>query len=35
MLEFGFRAEFQGVTIHRANAVGYDRPTLFVMDDWR
>jgi GNAT superfamily N-acetyltransferase len=35
MLDFGFRTEIQGVTMHRANAVGYDRPTLFVMDDWR
>ena len=35
MLAFGFRTEIQGVTMHRANAVGYDRPTLFVMDDWR
>ena len=35
MLESGFRTEMQGVTMHRPNAVGYDRPTAFVIDDWR
>jgi GNAT superfamily N-acetyltransferase len=35
MLDFGFRTELQGVTMHRANTVGYDRPTVFLIDDWR
>jgi GNAT superfamily N-acetyltransferase len=31
----GFRAETQGVTMHRHNDPGYCRPGVFVIDDWR
>ena len=35
MLAAGFRTELQGVTMHRPNEVGYDRPTTYLTDDWR
>lgn len=35
MLARGFRTEFTGVAMHRFNAPGYDRPDVFVVDDWR
>ena len=35
MLARGFRAEVQGVTMHRPNEAGYSRPTMYVIDDWR
>lgn len=31
----GFRAEIQGVAMHRHNDEGYCRPGLFILDDWR
>ena len=35
MLEAGFRTDIQGIAMHRPNATGYNRPGVFVMDDWR
>jgi GNAT superfamily N-acetyltransferase len=35
MLVRGFRTDFTGVAMHRFNAPGYDRPDVFVVDDWR
>ena len=35
MLRRGFRTEFLGVTMHRPNELGYSRPGLYVLDDWR
>ena len=35
MLAYGFRAEVQGVTMHRPNEAGYSRPGAYVIDDWR
>jgi GNAT superfamily N-acetyltransferase len=35
MLAAGFRAEWQGVTMHRPNELGYDRSTTYLIDDWR
>jgi hypothetical protein len=35
MLERGFRADIQGVAMHRPNTDGYNRAALFVIDDWR
>ncbi len=35
MLERGFRTDFQGVAMHRPNEPGYNRPGVYVMDDWR
>jgi GNAT superfamily N-acetyltransferase len=35
MLECGFRADIQGVAMHRPNTDGYSRAGLFVIDDWR
>ena len=31
----GYRAAFQGVTMHRPNEPGYSRPGAYVIDDWR
>jgi len=31
----GYRAEIQGVAMHKDNEPGYSRPGLFVIDDWR
>jgi predicted N-acetyltransferase YhbS len=31
----GFRAEIQGVAMHRGNDAGYCRPGVYLIDDWR
>jgi hypothetical protein len=33
--ENGFRAEIQGVAMHRPNEPGYSRPGVYLIDDWR
>lgn len=35
MLQAGFRAIAQGVAMERNGHAGYNRPDVFVMDDWR
>jgi GNAT superfamily N-acetyltransferase len=35
MLERNFRTELQGVSMHSPNEVGYSRPGVFLIDDWR
>ncbi len=35
MLERGFRTDIQGVTMHRPDDPGYNRPEVYVIDDWR
>jgi GNAT superfamily N-acetyltransferase len=35
MLESGFRAKMQGVVMERNGAPGYNRPEVFLIDDWR
>jgi GNAT superfamily N-acetyltransferase len=35
MLGHGFRADMQGVAMQRSNDPGYNRPGVYVMDDWR
>jgi GNAT superfamily N-acetyltransferase len=35
MLAHGFRTQFQGVAMQRPNEPGFNRPGLFVIDDWR
>jgi hypothetical protein len=35
MVERGFRAEVQGVAMHRGNDPGYNRPGVYLIDDWR
>jgi GNAT superfamily N-acetyltransferase len=35
MLARGFRAEMQGVAMHRPNEPGYSRPGVYAIDDWR
>lgn len=35
MLNRGFRSDLQGVTMHRPNEPGYNRPDLYLIDDWR
>ncbi|MGH8903644.1 MAG: GNAT family N-acetyltransferase [Egibacteraceae bacterium] len=35
MLAHGFRTDLTGVTMHRPNDPGYDRPDVFLIDDWR
>jgi N-acetylglutamate synthase-like GNAT family acetyltransferase len=31
----GFRADMIGVAMHRPGGIGYNRPGIFVIDDWR
>lgn len=35
MLERSFRTDIQGVAMHRANEPGYNRPEVYLIDDWR
>jgi hypothetical protein len=35
MARSGFRAFLHGIAMQRANDVGYNRPGVFVIDDWR
>ena len=35
MLDRRYRAVHQGVAMHRPNAPAYDRPGVYVLDDWR
>ena len=35
MVARGFRAEIQGVTMHRPNETGYSRAGIYLLDDWR
>lgn len=35
LLARGFRIEIQGVTMHRPNEPGYNRPDVYIIDDWR
>jgi GNAT superfamily N-acetyltransferase len=35
MLDRGFRTELQGVAMHRPNEAGYNRPGIYLIDDWR
>ncbi len=35
MLQYGFRSASLGVAMHRPDAPAYDRPDVFVIDDWR
>ncbi len=35
MVARGFRAETQGVTMHRPNEAGYSRAGIYLLDDWR
>lgn len=35
LLARGFRIEIQGVTMHRPNEPGYNRPGIYLIDDWR
>jgi GNAT superfamily N-acetyltransferase len=35
MLEAGFRADFQGVAMQKPNEAGFNRPEVFLIDDWR
>jgi GNAT superfamily N-acetyltransferase len=35
LLARGFRTEYQGVTMHRHNEPGYNRPGVYLLDDWR
>jgi GNAT superfamily N-acetyltransferase len=35
MLARGFRLEVQGVAMHRPNEAGYNRPDVYLIDDWR
>jgi hypothetical protein len=31
----GFRTEIMGVAMQKANAPGFNRPGVYVLDDWR
>jgi hypothetical protein len=35
MLARGFRADLVGVAMERPDEPGYNRPDVYVMDDWR
>lgn len=35
MIGRGFRTDLQLLSMHQDNAPGYDRPGIFVLDDWR
>jgi hypothetical protein len=35
MLARGFRTAIQGVAMHRPNEPGYNRPGVYLIDDWR
>jgi hypothetical protein len=35
MLERGFRTDIQGVAMHRRDEQGYNRPEVYLIDDWR
>lgn len=35
MLERHFRTDMQGVSMHRPNEAGYNRPGVLLIDDWR
>jgi len=35
MLDQGFRTDMQGVAMHRPNVTGYNRPGIYLIDDWR
>jgi hypothetical protein len=35
MLARGFRTDIQGVVMHRPDSTAYNRPDVFVVDDWR
>lgn len=34
MLERGFRSDLQGVAMHRRDEPGYNRPEVYLIDDW-
>ena len=35
MVACGFRADIQGIAMHRPNESGYNRPDVYLIDDWR
>ena len=35
VLARGFRADFVGVSMARPNEAGYNRPDIYLIDDWR
>jgi len=35
MLQRGFRTDLQGVAMHKPDSPAYNRPDVFVLDDWR
>jgi hypothetical protein len=35
LLSMGFRAERNGVTMHRPNEDGYNQTAAYILDDWR
>ncbi len=35
MVGRGFRTDQMGVAMQKANAIGFNRPGIFLVDDWR
>ena len=35
MVACGFRADMQGIAMHRPNESGYNRSDVYLIDDWR
>jgi hypothetical protein len=35
MIAHGFRTDIQGIVMQRYNEPGYNRPDVYLIDDWR
>ena len=35
MLSYGFHYDMLGIAMQKGNDVGYNRPDVYIMDDWR
>ena len=35
MITHGFRTDIQGIVMQRYNEPGYNRPDVYLIDDWR
>jgi hypothetical protein len=35
MLSNGFRIDMLGIAMQKGNDVGYNRPDVYIIDDWR
>jgi len=35
MMARGFRTDILGIAMHKPNETGYNRPDVYLIDDWR